>query len=399
MPDSGVGIVRTPPPDPNINASNGAIANLVDVSGALFDEIVVFDYVFADHDDVTCVPLEKRHSHNLFVGILTNLRYQFRLSKAIWNHRDDLDVTLWHSGGFSLLVPLVLTKLLRIEIALFVLGEPRAGYREMEHGGFVKRRLIPKLLFVLEVLSFSLSDRIVVFNEGIVDYSVLDRFSEKISTLRFNYQEPPQDLVDPSDRDSSLVYLGRICDLKGADDFTRAVELLLDRDDVELDRVLFVGDGPTKARWESHFAHVDGASDTVRFTGWLEHEDAMKLLATAKIFVLPSKSEGLPKTLIEAMTRGVVPVVTPVGNVSAVVEDGHDGILLESADSEVIADEIATLLEGPEAVRMARNSIDTAQRNFSYRRAVADFARLLERLDGVPHDIEESTRDIRGTGE
>lgn len=375
MSNKGCGIIRIPPPDADINASNGAIDNLIELSGTFFNEVMVFDYVFTDDERVTCIPLEKQHRHHPVRGILTHISYQYRLCKSIWKHRNNLGMTLWHAGGFSLLFPLILTKLLGIEVLLFVLGEPRKGYQHMEQGRFLKRRVVPKLLLVLEIFSFTICDRIVVFNEGILDYSLLDRFAHKTSQLRFNFEEIPTE-IDPSERGNTLIFLGRICELKGADKFAKAVDLLFERGNVDVDEVLFVGDGPTKERWEEYFEEID-TDDSVTFTGWVPRQEAMERLESAKVLVLPSKSEGLPKTLIEAMARGVVPVVTPVGNIPEVITDGEDGILLEDASPENITTEIETLMTDGRANEVAVQSHQTAKEQFNFQAARDDFEALL----------------------
>jgi glycosyltransferase involved in cell wall biosynthesis len=248
----------------------------------------------------------------------------------------------------------------------------------MESGGFVKRRIIPRLLFVLEVLSFTVCDRIIVFNRAILDYSVLERFEHKTSRLRFNFEEIPAS-IDPVDSGTSVVYIGRICELKGAGDFAKAADRLLDRENIDIDEILFVGAGPTKERWEQYFEEND-TEKTVTFTGWLSHEEAMEVLEASKIMALPSKSEGLPKTLIEAMARGVVPVATPVGNIPDVITDGEDGLLLEDTAPETIADAIETLVTESDLDKMAYRSHETAQEKFSYQTARNDFKALLTEL-------------------
>lgn len=378
MHTEGCGIIRIPPPDSDVDAANGAIGNLVDLSGTFFDEIFVFDYTFADDDQVTCIPLEKTHSLHPLFSILTHISFQYRLCQSIWKQREELDVTFWHAGGFSLLFPLLLTKLLGIDVLLFVLGEPRKGYQHRESGGLVKRRIIPKLLFVLEVLSFVVCDRIIVFNDSILDYSVLEQFKNKTSQLRFNFEEIPES-VEPEDCGTTLIYIGRICELKGAGDFAKAANRLFSRENIDIDEILFVGEGPTKERWEQYFADTD-AGETVTFTGWLSHEEAMEKLEASKIMVLPSKSEGLPKTLIEAMARGVIPVATPVGNISDVITDGEDGVLLGDTAPETIADTIETLVTESDLDKMAYRSHETAQEQFSYQIARDDFKTLLTEL-------------------
>lgn len=57
-------------------------------------------------------------------------------------------------------------------------------------------------------------------------------------------------------------------------------------------------------------------------------------MSVADFFVLSSDSEGLPMTLLEAMSMGVVPVSTPAGGVVDVIEDGVNGYVAESFDDE-----------------------------------------------------------------
>ena len=68
----------------------------------------------------------------------------------------------------------------------------------------------------------------------------------------------------------------------------------------------------------------------MRFTG--ELADVRPVLAAADVFCLPSRWEGFPRALLEAMDAGLPVVATGVGGVPELVTDGHDGLIVEPGD-------------------------------------------------------------------
>lgn len=106
-----------------------------------------------------------------------------------------------------------------------------------------------------------------------------------------------------------------------------------------------VGEG-TKLKTK---AHEIGIANRVRFMGY--REDALRLLAAADVFVLSSRFEGLPISLLEAGAVGLPCVVTRVGGVPEVIEDGKDGWLVRSADPHALAEAIREVLLDEEMAR------------------------------------------------
>src|SRR6202011_4898704 len=78
-----------------------------------------------------------------------------------------------------------------------------------------------------------------------------------------------------------------------------------------------------------------GVSDQVRFLGQVH--DVPALLARASLFVLPSLTEGVSLTLLEAMARGLPVVATHVGGNPEVVADGETGLLTPPGDPAALA--------------------------------------------------------------
>jgi glycosyltransferase involved in cell wall biosynthesis len=150
---------------------------------------------------------------------------------------------------------------------------------------------------------------------------------------------PRDATADDPGRTYRLVTVARLSGEKGIDDLLRATALLREQDlAVQLE---IVGDGPLRAELESLASHL-GISDRVRFAGFVPHgPQLISALDESDLFVLPSRSEGLPHSVVEAMARALPVVATAVGGLPAFLRDGS-GILVPIGDPEALA---ASLLE------------------------------------------------------
>ena len=109
-----------------------------------------------------------------------------------------------------------------------------------------------------------------------------------------------------------------------------------------------------------------GMERQVTFQGEQEHSAALRLLESARIMVLPSRWEGLPVSVIEAMHRGIPVVASDIAGTDEVVADGTTGFLVPGTDAAAYAERIARLL-GDEALyaRIGRNAVFRARELFS----------------------------------
>lgn len=128
--------------------------------------------------------------------------------------------------------------------------------------------------------------------------------------------------------------------LKAPKDFTTLVRAFggLTPDSFE---GLIVGDGPDRLQLEEEITAL-GLSGRVRLAG--ERKDVPKLLATADAFVLPSTSEGLPVSVLEAMAAGLPVVASRVGGVPEVVVGGKTGLLVDPGDPDKLADALGRIV-------------------------------------------------------
>ena len=109
-------------------------------------------------------------------------------------------------------------------------------------------------------------------------------------------------------------------------------------------RCVLVGDGPLRNELEAR-ASALGIADRCRFTG--ARADVADVLSVVEIVTLPSRSEGLPFALLEAMVLGKPVVASTVGGNPEVVEEGRTGLLVPTADAPALAAAIARMLDRP----------------------------------------------------
>lgn len=151
-----------------------------------------------------------------------------------------------------------------------------------------------------------------------------------------------QVLADEKSTTPLIGYLGRLKKYKSVEHVLRALLLVKKRfSETEL---LIIGDGDYRRELERR-AEALGLRDRVKFTGYVSHEDKVKLLNRVWLIVNPSPKEGWGLTVIEANACAVPVVAADSPGLRDSVVDGKTGVLYPYGDVEVLAKEMIQLLE------------------------------------------------------
>ncbi len=113
-------------------------------------------------------------------------------------------------------------------------------------------------------------------------------------------------------------------------------------------RVEFVLAGNGDVPQLREHANKLGVQDVVEIREWVDPAERDRLLAAAHAFVLPSHTEGLPMSLLEAMAWGLPPICTPVGSIPEYVVNGANGLLIAPGDVSQLAAAIEKLVSQEE---------------------------------------------------
>jgi glycosyltransferase involved in cell wall biosynthesis len=105
-----------------------------------------------------------------------------------------------------------------------------------------------------------------------------------------------------------------------------------------------IGDGPLEEKLKMQTTRL-GLSGRVHFRGF--RDNLATELAAAQIFVLASRSEAFPYSILEAMRAGLPVVASNVGGIPEAVVEGQTGFLARAGDPEALADSLSRLITDP----------------------------------------------------
>lgn len=183
----------------------------------------------------------------------------------------------------------------------------------------------------------------------------------------------------PRDRDARapgplrIGAVGRLVDEKNYPMLLRAVALLRARG-LRLE-VYIVGDGPLGPELREMSSGL-GIDDVVQFAG--RRADIPQILRTFDIYVLSSKSEGLPIAVLEAMATGLPVVATAIDALPEVITHEANGLLVPAGDSAALADALHRLaLDEPLRDRLGQAALADVRSLFSIQHATQLYAEYL----------------------
>lgn len=212
----------------------------------------------------------------------------------------------------------------------------------------------------------SLADRVFAINNGI-DLNELDVKSPIpvgiAKTNRFR-----------------LCYTGTVeLKRKGLDTLIDSLDILVHTKKQTEIELLIVGSGPDDEEFRDLVAQK-GIEDNVLYAG--EQENPYSFMKSADLFILPSRKEGMPNALLEAMALGVCSIATdcPTGP-KEIIENGKNGILVPVDGKDQLVDAILKLKKDPELrKKLAAEGMRTVQTKFSYQRMVEGYVKLIRKV-------------------
>lgn len=178
-----------------------------------------------------------------------------------------------------------------------------------------------------------------------------------------------------------LVAVGRLVPKKGFDLLVRAMAGLRDMG-IDLP-CLIIGDGTQRHELESLVAELDVA-DRVKFAGARTSAEVREALSDATAFVLPcieapgGDMDGIPVSLMEAMSMQKVVVTSDISGIRELVTDGDNGLLLPPGDVPALVALLARLARGEVDVEsLGRSARATVEADFHSRKNARSLRSLI----------------------
>ena len=208
-------------------------------------------------------------------------------------------------------------------------------------------KLFSREFISLDVKAIRNSDTVIaVSNSCAKDLREIYKIDKRIITINngtdTNFFVPKErnDMEEPY-----VLYTGRLDSRKGLVDLIKSAEYVCQ----EYSKIKFIltGKGPNKKYLEQRINEL-GLKKNFYFAGFVARPKLLEYYQNATVYVLPSYYEGLPTTLLEAMSCGIPTIATDVKGSSEVITDGETGLLVPPRDPKRLADAILRLLEEEE---------------------------------------------------
>jgi glycosyltransferase involved in cell wall biosynthesis len=250
------------------------------------------------------------------------------------------------------------------------------------------------IYLALDRATVPIARRLIATSEAVAAELVARRQAPRDKIVTIPNRPDPRALVPTRERadvrhdlgarpDEALIgVVARLTEQKGVADFLDAVAHLARRPGW---RAVVVGDGPLREKLEARARRL-GLEGHCRFAG--TRTDLGDLLAALDLVVVPSRSEGLPYLVLEAMMAGTPLVATGVGGIPEVLVDGVHGVLVPPRAPARLASAIAGYLDDPAQAR------DRASAALRHARANLSLGAMLEAVDRLYSDVLASSLGV-----
>lgn len=146
-----------------------------------------------------------------------------------------------------------------------------------------------------------------------------------------------------SDSDiTRFLFLGLITEQKGIFDLISVIAT--NKETLRGKMVLYVG-GNGKVKQLVDYIEQNGISDIVQYKGWISGKDKIEILNLSDVYILPSYTEGLPISILEAMSYKMAIISTPVGGIPEIVKNGVNGHLVKPGDRSELYNIILNVID------------------------------------------------------
>lgn len=212
-----------------------------------------------------------------------------------------------------------------------------------------------------------LKDSNVVITLGEIWNQIIKEIEPKSNTIILRNSVPiPATKNVINNEIIKVLFLAVLIKRKGILDLIEASEKIIKELEEKNKQIEFViaGDGDLREEAKSLVNNL-GLNSYFKFVGWVNNEQKHKLLQETDLFLLPSYNEGLPLSILEAISYGIPVISTNVGSINEAVKNGENGFLINPGDKDKLAKYTTKLLTGSDFHKMGTKSRELAEDVFN----------------------------------
>lgn len=312
-------------------------------------------------------------------GFYSKLVYAISLFRYLISHRLDFDIIHVHQSLYAAFICVIISKIIRKKIIIKVAGSGVNGNMELLEKLFFGGNWMLKIIRFADIF-ISLSPestremlqreincrKIREIPNGIDlrEYG-LDYCKDKLKK-RFSFM-----------KESFIgMYIGRFGIQKHPDLLLTAWANVIKRN--RSATLLLAGDGPDYSKLVDLTQKLK-ITDQVRFLGTLNN--VKDYLMSSDVLILPSDSEGMSNSLLEAMALGIPCIASDVEGNANLIKDGRNGLLFNLRDTDELTDKILFVMNNRDiARRFAEKAREDVEKNYDLELVSAEYIKLYREL-------------------
>jgi len=267
-----------------------------------------------------------------------------KLSWKLWNNKKIKIVHIHGAAKGSLLRKYIIFRISHLFGKKVIYHSHGSELRSFYYGS---NRIIKSWI----KLFFQKVDLVICLSEQWREFFVKDLKVREIYVLENIVENPDYNLVKQYKPKKKLtfLFLGQIGQRKGVFDLLEVISEM--RAGLEDKFHLIIGGRGETDKLEKYIQDHE-LDPLIAFAGWITGENKSRLLEKADVYVLPSYNEGLPISILEALSYGLPVISTSVGGIPVVVQDNMNGFIVEPGDKKALSDKINWFINNQEKIMM-----------------------------------------------
>ncbi|MDO4748280.1 MAG: glycosyltransferase [Eubacteriales bacterium] len=115
------------------------------------------------------------------------------------------------------------------------------------------------------------------------------------------------------------------------------------------------------------------AESYITLHGWLLHDELFKIMPSWKLLLFPTKTEGMPNSVLESMSMGIPVLASPVGGIRDIILNYENGYVLEKDDCDSIAQALSEVMSSDTLQKVSQKAKATIDERFTLEKAQMNF--------------------------
>jgi len=304
--------------------------------------------------------------YSIFLWLIKNIIIQIKQSYRILKMRYDFDVVIYYMAYPYFILPLITSKILgKKNIEILTRGK--------------RQSLIERIISVQDHIILRLLDGIAPESSGLVSELRLEKYEKKILPIGARYIDGSKFTIRKEFEKRNLVigYIGRMFQSKGILEFIDSIPFVIR----ELPSATFmiIGEGALLSLVKEKCSFIEKQTGArIEIIGYVKRDRISFFLNEMKLLVLPSRSEGLPTIILEAMACGTPVLITQSCAIADYVKDGYTGFILSDTSPKAISNDIIRAIRNPNLKSIVENAKNIIDNLFSYQSAIDRWKKIID---------------------